>query len=48
MLMLQEMYGEETTRLEPGRAAFEHLFDLDPAWHHLNHGCYGAAFRWAF
>lgn len=43
--MPQELYGEDAAKLEPGRQALEHVFDLDPGWRYLNHGSYGATFR---
>jgi len=43
----QELMRSRTSdALEPGKPALEHLFTLDPSWHHLNHGSYGANLRY--
>lgn len=38
--------SKSSDALEPGKPALEHLFTLDPSWHHLNHGSYGANLRY--
>ena len=42
--MHQELCGKKED-LEPGKAALESMFTLDPSWHYLNHGSYGATIR---
>ncbi|CAL8469935.1 g9477 [Coccomyxa elongata] len=43
----QELCGSTKAALEPGRALLEHIFTLDPTWHYLNHGSYGATISFA-